>query len=199
MIYGYIRVSTKEQNLTRQIKAMEQEGIVTENLFIDKASGKNFDRPAYQALMEKVQPGDKIVVDSLDRLGRDYDGLIAQWKRLTHEQGVDIQALDMPFMDSAYFRKLGDLGKLVEDMFLGILAWVADHERQEIMRRQREGIEKAKVEGKYQGRQNTVYDPEILAQAQGVLNQHGKSAAARVLGVSRSTIQRMCKDGRLVA
>ena len=108
MKYGYIRVSTKEQNPQRQQAAMEREGV--DRVFVDFASGKNFDRPKYNELMALVRPGDKIVVDSLDRLGRDYEGLIAEWKSLTHGRGVNVQALDLPFMDSEYFSKLGDLG-----------------------------------------------------------------------------------------
>lgn len=197
MKYGYIRVSTQEQNPERQIETMRREGIDDNLIFVDKASGKNFSRPEYQALMRKVERGDKIVVDSLDRLGRDYDGLISEWKRLTHDEGVDIQALDMPFMDSEYFKKLGDLGKLVEDMFLGILAWVAEHERLENQRRQKLGIERAKAAGKYKGGVPKRHSPEALAEAQRVLDADGKTAAAKVLGVNRATVYRMIADGRL--
>ena len=192
-------MSTTGQNPARQIETLHNEGITDDNLFIDLASGKDFDRPQYQKLMATVQPGDKIIVDSLDRLGRDYDGLISEWKRLTHDEGVDVQALDMPFMDSSYFGKLGDLGKLVEDMFLGILSWVAEHERLENHRRQAEGIERARAAGKYRGRQNRVYAPEQIKAAEKALREEGKTAAARVLGCTPNTIYRMLADGRLVA
>lgn len=195
MKYGYIRVSTKEQNPQRQQEAMEREGV--DRVLVDYASGKDFDRPKYSELMGLVRPGDKIVVDSLDRLGRDYDGLIAEWKSLTHDKGVHVQALDLPFMDSEYFAKLGDLGKLVEDLFLGILAWVAEHERLEMKRRQEIGIAKAKEQGKYKGRMRLSYPPETLAAASDALAVGGKAAAARVLGCSVGTVSNMLKDGRL--
>lgn len=197
MKYGYIRVSTREQNEERQIETMHAEGIDDRCLFIDKMTGASFDRPKYQELMTIVKPGDKIVVDSLDRLGRDYEGLISEWKRLTHEEGVNIQALDMPFMDSEYFEKLGDLGKLVEDLFLGILSWVAEHERLENHRRQKLGIERAKAQGKFKGKPKKQYDPELIARAETVLRNEGKAAAARVLGCHVNTVTNMIADGRL--
>lgn len=202
MKYGYIRVSTREQNEQRQIETMHGEGITDRYIYIDKMTGASFDRPQYNRLMKVVERGDKIVVDSLDRLGRDYDGLITEWKRLTHEEGVDVQALDMPFMDSEYFSKLGDLGKLVEDMFLGILAWVAEHERLENHRRQKLGIERAKAEGKYKGKPKKQYSPELIAEAEKALvgegeAVRGKAAAARVLGCHVNTVTNMIADGRL--
>lgn len=199
MKYGYIRVSTQEQNPERQAETMRREGIEESLIYIDKASGKDFSRPEYARLMGDIRSGDKIVVDSLDRLGRDYDGLISEWKRLTHDEGVDIQALDMPFMDSEYFRKLGDLGKLVEDMFLGILAWVAEHERLENHRRQKEGIERAKAAGKYRGGTPRSYPQDVIDRANEALRTDGKAAAAKVLGCTRATVYRMIEDGRLAA
>lgn len=198
-VYGYIRVSTTDQNVARQIETMTREGVPEENMFIDRASGKNFDRPEYKRLLETVTTGDKIIVDSLDRLGRDYDGLIAEWKRLTREKGVHIRALDLTFMDSEAFAAMDDLGMMIEDMLLSVLSWSAANERNKMLRRQAEGIAVAKAAGKYKGRQKTVYSKEVMAEAQQELEAHGKCAAARVLGVNRNTIYRMIEDGRLVA
>ena len=200
MIYGYIRVSTLEQNVDRQVKSMDDLGVDESRLYIDKASGKNFDRPKYRELMGKVSRGDKIVVDSLDRLGRDYDGLISEWKRLTHDEGIDIQALDMTFMNSEYFRNMGDLGKLVEDIFVGILSWVAEHERLENHRRTMEGIAVAKAAGKFKGGVKKRLPEGALEAAQAALDGGAsKAEVARMLGVHPNTVFNMLKDGRLVA
>lgn len=196
--YGYIRVSTSEQNPERQIKTMEREGI--SDVFIDYASGKNFDRKEFKKLLSLVKEGDKIVIDSLDRLGRDYDGVISTWNELTHDRGINIQALDMPFMDSEYFTKLGDMGKLVEGMFLNILAWVAEHERLENRRRQAQGIAVAKERGVYTGRKPTEFDPKLIHKVEEHLRNGGaKTEAAKMLGVNRMTIYRMIEEGRLIA
>lgn len=197
--YGYIRVSTIEQNVARQVETMTREGVPQDKLFIDKASGKSFDRPEYQRLLATVQPGDKIIVDSLDRLGRDYDGLIAEWKRLTRDMGVHVKALDLAFMDSEAFAAMEDLGQMIEDMLLSVLSWSAANERTKMLRRQAEGIAVAKAEGKYKGRSKTSYSQDEIDAAQEALTSQGKTAAARVLGVNRNTIYRMIEDGRLVA
>ena len=197
--YGYIRVSTVEQNVARQIETMRREGIEEKNLFIDKASGKNFDRPKYQEMLETVQRGDRIVIDSLDRLGRNYEGLIAEWKRLTRDEGIHIRALDLTFMDSEAFERMDSMGKMIEDMLLSVLSWSAANEREKMLRRQAEGIAVAKAEGKYKGRKPTEFAQELLEAAQEALREQGKSAAASVLGVDRTTVYRMIRDGRLVA
>lgn len=197
--YGYIRVSSKDQNEARQIKKMIELGVPEENLFIDKASGKDLNRDSYQRLMEIAVKGDLILLDSLDRLGRNYFDIIEQWKELTRERGIDLRCLDLEFFDSAKFREMGDIGICVEDMLLSLLAYVAQTERKKTRQRQAEGIAIAKAEGKYKGRKKTAYSEELLEETQGILQDKGKQAAARFLGVNPCTIYAMLKDGRLRA
>ena len=196
--YGYIRVSSADQNESRQVNKMLELRVTRDHLFIDKASGKNLDRVQYKHLLESIKPGDMILLDSLDRLGRNYFDIIEEWKRLTREQGVAIRCLDLEFFDSAKFAEMGSIGVCVEDMLLSLLAYVAQTEREKIKTRQAEGIAIAKAEGKYTGRKPTEFSAEMLSQAQSALIEKGKSAAAKVLGVSRKTIYRMIEDGRLV-
>lgn len=197
MKYGYVRVSSKDQNPERQIKKMLEEGVEKKNIFVDRASGKDLNRDQYQSLMGKIEQGDEIVLDSIDRLGRDYDDVTIEWRRITREVGCDIKALDLDFFDSAKFREMGDMGKCVEDMLLSLLAYVAQTERKKIKQRQAEGIALAKTAGKYKGKQKTMFSSELVALAESALKEHGKGAAARVLNVNRSTVYRMIEDGRL--
>lgn len=195
--YGYVRVSTVEQNEQRQIKKMLELGISAKNIFVDKASGKNLDRNAYKSLMQVITVGDEIVLDSLDRLGRDYDDVTREWKRLTVDEGVDIRVLDLEFFDSAKFREMGSVGKCVQDMLLSLLAYVAQTEREKNRQRQAEGIALAKAAGKYKGSTKKQFPSELIARAEEALRSKGKSAAARVLGCSNNTIYAMLADGRL--
>lgn len=149
--YGYVRVSTKEQHEDRQIQAMVQFGVSNSNLYIDKQSGKDFKRPKYQELMEKLEKGDILVLSSIDRLGRNYSEIQEQWKVLTKEKEVDIVILDMPLLDTR--NENGDLtGEFIADMVLQILAYVSEIERDNIRTRQREGIVSAKKRGVIFGR-----------------------------------------------
>ena len=146
--YGYVRVSTKEQHEDRQIQAMVQFGVSNSNLYIDKQSGKDFKRPKYQELMEKLEKGDILVLSSIDRLGRNYSEIQEQWKVLTKEKEVDIVILDMPLLDTR--KENGDLtGEFIADMVLQILAYVSEIERDNIRTRQREGIVAAKKKRSY--------------------------------------------------
>ncbi|MEC4272951.1 recombinase family protein [Adlercreutzia sp. R25] len=196
-VYGYVRVSTAEQNVERQIAKMRGMGIDGDALFVDRCSGKDMDRPEWARLMSAIGGGDRIVVDSLDRLGRSYDLVTAEWKRITREVGCDISCLDLEFMDSAAMRAMGDVGKVVEDMMLSLLSYVAEAERKKNLQRQAEGIAIAKAAGKYKGGAPKRHDPALMAEAERALAEEGKSAAARVLGVGRVTIYRMIEDGRL--
>ena len=149
--YGYVRVSTKEQHEDRQIQALVQFGVSNSNLYIDKQSGKDFKRPKYQELMEKLKKGDILVLSSIDRLGRNYSEIQEQWKVLTKEKEVDIVILDMPLLDTR--KENGDLtGEFIADMVLQILAYVSEIERDNIRTRQREGIVSAKKRGVIFGR-----------------------------------------------
>jgi DNA invertase Pin-like site-specific DNA recombinase len=153
MKLGYVRVSTKEQNTERQIKKMKELGIEDRYIFIDKQSGKDFDRPQYQALRLIIREGDLLYMDALDRLGRDYDGIIREWKHITRELNADIVVLENETLfDSRKFRSMGDLGKLMEDQFLSLLSYVAEQERKKTKQRQAEGIEVALNNGVKFGR-----------------------------------------------
>jgi len=149
--YGYIRVSTKEQNTDRQSIALTEEGIPEENIFTDKLSGKNFDRPKYRKLLRKLHPGDTLMIVSIDRLGRNYDEIIEQWRIITKEKQADIVVLDMPLLDTRQKEK--DLtGTFIADLVLQILSYVAETERTNIRKRQAEGIAAAKEKGVHLGR-----------------------------------------------
>ena len=156
-MFGYIRVSTKDQNIERQLAKMLELGIQERDIFIDKMSGKNFDRPAYQALKLQLRKGDLVYIDALDRLGRNYDGIINEWKHITREIGADIVVLENETLfDSRKFKAMNTedskLGSLMEDQFLSLLSYVADQERKNILKRQAEGIAEARKAGKHLGR-----------------------------------------------
>ena len=149
MVYGYCRVSTKEQNLDRQLLAMKEHDIPEKNLFCDKESGKDFERPAWQKLMKKLKSGDVLYIKSIDRLGRNYDEILKTWRIIT-EKDVGIVVLDMPILNTANDRDL--TGRLIADIVLQLLSYVAETERAFIKERQREGIEAAKARGVRFGR-----------------------------------------------
>lgn len=152
-IYGYIRVSTKDQNEQRQLHKMLEHGVEARRIFVDKASGRNFDRPQYQLLRKILSQGDIVYIDALDRMGRNYDEVISEWKYITRELQADIIVLENETLfDSRKFREMGDMGRLMEDQFLSLLSYVADQERKKIRQRQAEGIALAKSQGKHLGR-----------------------------------------------
>lgn len=149
-IYGYIRVSTKEQNEDRQIMAMKEMYIPNENLYIDKRSGKDFKRSEYCKMVSKLQNGDLLYIKSIDRLGRNYDEILEQWRILTKEKGIDIVVLDMPLLDTRRGKDL--MGTFLSDIVLQLLSFVAENERANIRQRQAEGIAAAKARGVKFGR-----------------------------------------------
>ena len=155
MKYGYIRVSTKEQNIDRQLIEMNDYGISDENIYIDKQSGKDFNRTNYQLLKNKIQPGDLIVIKSIDRLGRNYDMIIDEWKDIVNRCNSDILVLDMPLLDTRTEGK-NLVGKFISNIVLEILSFVAENERDNIRKRQAEGIRIAKLQGKHLGRPKYV-------------------------------------------
>jgi DNA invertase Pin-like site-specific DNA recombinase len=149
-VFGYARVSTKDQNADRQLIALEPYNIPPANIFVDKKSGKNFDRPKYKKLFRKLHKGDLLYIKSIDRLGRDYAEIIEQWRLLTREKGVDIKILDMPMLDTTYCKDL--LGTFIADLVLQVMSFSAQLERENILQRQSEGIAAAKAKGVAFGR-----------------------------------------------
>lgn len=149
-IYAYIRVSSKDQNEARQIDAMREFGIKDSYMVIDKQSGKDFARPGYQKLIKKLKPNDTLVIKSIDRLGRNYNEILEQWRIITKEKMVYIVVLDMPLLDTRQGNDL--LGTLISDIVLQLLSYVAQTERELIQQRQAEGIAAAKEKGVHLGR-----------------------------------------------
>lgn len=149
--YAYVRVSTKEQNIDRQLAALKPYNIPKKNIYCDYQSGKDFDRPAYQKMLRHLRSGDLLIVKSIDRLGRNYNDILVQWQCITKEIGADILVLDMDLLDTR--EKNGSLtGTLIADMVLQIMAYFAQTERESIHQRQAEGIAAAKAKGKHLGR-----------------------------------------------
>ena len=188
MKIGYARISTTDQNIERQLNALRVQGIGSRFLFVDKQSGKDFEREQYQLMKKTLREGDILYLDALDRLGRDYNGIINEWKEITEGMGCDIICLDNPeLFNSQKYREMGDIGKLLQDQILSLLAYVADSERKRLLQRQRAGIEIAKRMGKYKGRK-----PKPLENWDEVYNQwtEGKITAVKAcqeLEISRST------------
>ncbi|MFA6947665.1 MAG: recombinase family protein [Eubacteriales bacterium] len=148
--YGYIRVSSIEQNEARQIIELTKYGIIKKNIFMDKLSGKDFNRPQYQKLKNKIRAGDVLVVKSIDRLGRNYEEIQIEWREIVKEKKADIVVLDMPILDTRTNKDL--IGTLISDIVLQLLSYVAQAERENIRQRQAEGIAAAKARGAHLGR-----------------------------------------------
>lgn len=144
-IYGYIRVSTKEQNEDRQLIALREMSVPEKNIYMDKQSGKDFNRPQYKKLVKKLKPGDLLYIKSIDRLGRNYEEIQNQWRLLTKDKGIDIVVLDMPLLDTRRGKDL--MGTFLSDIVLQVLSFVAENERSNIRQRQAEGIAAAKAKG----------------------------------------------------
>ena len=193
-MYGYVRVSTREQKVERQLVAMEDFGVLGENIFLDKQSGKDFERRAYRELLEKIGPGDTVVIKSIDRLGRSYLEIIDQWRIITKEKQAAIVVLDMPLLDTR--QKDMDLtGTFIADLVLQILSYVAQQEREFIHQRQAEGIKAAMARGVKFGRQPMVR-PEGFDQIKKAWERGEISAreAGRKLGVNYQTFQNWAKE-----
>lgn len=150
MLYGYARVSSRDQNLDRQILALKEAGVLEENIYYDKQSGKDFNRPSYQSLISVIQSGDCVIIKSIDRLGRDYTEILDQWRIITKTKNVDIKVLDMPLLDTTYCKNI--MGTFISDLVLQILSFQAEQERTYIKQRQAEGIAAAKQKGVKFGR-----------------------------------------------
>lgn len=192
--YGYIRVSAKDQNPERQFLAMQEQQIKKGNIYLDKMSGKNFARPQYLRMLKRVKKGDVIIVKSIDRLGRDYEEILKQWRKITKEIGADIQVIDMPLLntDSSH----GDLtGVFIADLVLQILAYVAETERTFIRQRQAEGIAAAKQRGIQFGCKKKNVPEEF--EKYFLLWNEGKISlrkAAEELNMNYSTFYRRCVE-----
>lgn len=144
-LFGYVRVSSRDQNEQRQLDALTAYGVAARDIIVDKQSGKDFDRPGWTRLLRRLRPGDTLAVKSIDRLGRNYDEILLEWRCLIKELGVDIVVLDMPLLDTRRGRDL--TGTLISDIVLQLLSYVAQTERENIRQRQREGIAAAKARG----------------------------------------------------
>lgn len=191
--YGYIRVSTKEQNPERQMIALQEYDIPKENIYLDQMSGKDFLRPQYQRLMKALKKGDLLVVKSIDRLGRNYGEILEQWRNITKETGADIRVIDMPLLNTDSVQ--GDLtGVFISDLVLQILAYVAQTERDYIRQRQAEGIAAAKAKGKKLGR-IPIEMPEGFEKMCRACKEGRMTTreAAERLGVSHTTFYRRWK------
>jgi DNA invertase Pin-like site-specific DNA recombinase len=186
-IFGYIRVSTPEQNTDRQHLALKPFKIPPKNLYIDQQSGKDFDRPAYRALLRRLGPGDLLIVKAIDRLGRNYQDIIEQWRLITRGKGADIKVLDMPVLDTGYRKDL--LGTFISDLVLQLLSFVAQTERDSIRQRQSEGITAAKARGVVFGK-TPIAPPENFRELfQSWRNgERSASETAALCGFSRATL-----------
>ena len=196
-MYGYVRVSTKEQNEDRQLIAMREFGVPEGNILIEKQSGKDFDRPKYQRLLKRLKPGDTLVIKSIDRLGRNYDEILEQWRIITKKKDAAIVVLDMPLLDTRQGRDL--TGTLIADIVLQLLSYVAQTEREFIRRRQAEGIAAAKARGVHMGRpvKNTPDDFEQLV----TLWEKKKISLEQILqecGMSKATFYRRLRENRIL-
>lgn len=188
-VYGYIRVSTRDQNEERQVIAMREFGVPEKNMVIDKQSGKNFARPGYRRLVKKLKPADTLVIKSIDRLGRNYDEVLEQWRLLTKEKQVDIVVLDMPLLDTRKGRDL--IGTLISDIVLQLLSYVAQTEREFIHQRQAEGIAAAKARGVKFGRKPKERPAEYEhLRDEWRAGRISARAAARQLGVAHRTFMK---------
>lgn len=193
MIYGYVRVSTKEQNEDRQMLALQPYSIDSKNIYMDKISGKDFNRPAYRRLLRKLKKKDLLIIKSIDRLGRNYDEIIEQWRILTKEKQVDIKVIDMPLLDVQDEKQ--DLTKtFIADLVLQILSYVAQTERENIRQRQEEGIAAAKLKGVKFGRPRIKKPKDYELIKEKYKNKEISSRqAARSLKVAQDTFLRWYK------
>ncbi len=192
--FGYIRVSTKDQNLDRQHEALLQYGIAEENLYADQLSGKDFNRPQYRALIKRLHRGDVLVVKSIDRLGRNYEEIIEQWRLLCKTKHVDIEVIDFPLLNTNQERE-GLTGIFISDITLQILAYVAQSEREMIRQRQAEGIAIALANGVRFGAER-VATPDSFVQCYDRWKNGELSSrqAADQCGMSHSTFYRRCRE-----
>lgn len=191
MRIGYVRVSSKDQNEARQIKAMEEAGV--EKIFQDKQSGKDFNRTEYQNMISSLYEGDTLIIHSIDRLGRNYEEIIEQWRIITKEIRANIIVQDMPLLNTEQTKDL--TGTLIADIVLQLLSYVAQKERENIRERQMEGIAIAKAQGKYKGGKEKQVDMGLFGEnlKKYEAGEITKIQFAANVGVSRPTLDRLLK------
>ena len=192
-IYGYVRVSSQEQNEDRQLIAMAESGVARGNIFIDKQSGKDFERPNYKRLMKKLRPSDTLIIKSIDRLGRNYEEIQNQWRIITKEKKVDIVVIDMPLLDTRRDKNL--FGTFISDLVLQLLSFISENERTTIRQRQAEGIAAAKKRGVRFGRPTKEAPPdfdELIAKWQ--KKEMPLDEILRQYGMSESTFYRRLRE-----
>lgn len=195
-IYGYVRVSSTDQNEDRQMLALGKQNIAEKNIYIDKLSGQDFNRPAYKKLIKKLKSGDLLYILSIDRLGRNYEEIQNQWRVLTKEIGADICVMDMPLLDTRQGKDL--MGTFIADLVLQILSFVAQNERENIRKRQRQGIAAAKAKGVRFGRPEKGLPPEFIS----LINEWEKkkitlSEILKICEISESTFYRRLREYRI--
>lgn len=192
--FGYVRISTDDQNEARQIVKMRELGIDERHIFIDKKSGKDFSRENYQAMITMIREGDTLYVSSIDRLGRNYNEILEQWALITKSKKADIVVLDMPLLDTRNHKDL--TGTLIADIVLQLLSYVAQKERENIRTRQAEGIAIAKAEGKYKGRKPIDVNIEMFKRLYMDVKrkQRTVSSSIKILGIKRSTWYNLVKE-----
>ncbi len=192
--YGYARVSTRDQNEARQLDAMKAFGVPDDCVYMDKQSGKDFNRPKYQELIGRLEPNDVLVVKSIDRLGRNYDDILDQWRVITKEKQAAIVVLDMPLLDTRQGRDL--TGTLIADIVLQLLSYVAETERNFIRQRQAEGIAAAKARGQRFGRPAKERGEAFkLCAEQWRAGLLSATVASKRLGVARNTFLKWAREG----
>ena len=191
--YAYIRVSSRDQNEDRQRIAMRDYGIINDNIVLDKQSGKDFSRPGYISLLEKLEPCDTLVIKSIDRLGRNYSEILEQWRILTKEKQISIIVLDMPLLNTEQNKDL--TGTLIADIVLQLLSYVAETERTFIRQRQQEGIAAAKARGVKFGRPPKKRPPEFEELKEKWLNgEISARKASEKLGINHTTFQKWAME-----
>lgn len=194
-VYGYVRVSTKEQNEDRQVQAMLDSGVPKERIFIDKQSGKDFERAEYQTLKRilKDSPESLLIIHSIDRLGRNYKEILKEWQELITECKADIKVLDMPLLDTTQYKDL--LGSFISDLILQVLSFVSEQERKNIKKRQAEGIEVARAQGKELGRPKAQITENFIQEVKKWKN--GEQTATQTMkntNTKRTTFYKLVKE-----
>ena len=194
MIYAYIRVSTKHQNIDRQYEEIKALDIDDKYIYIDRDSGKDFDRTKYQKLIKKLKKDDLLIIKSIDRLGRNYHMILEEWSRITKTIGADIKVLDMPLLDTRIEGK-NLVGKFISDIVLQVLSFVAENERTNIKQRQAEGIRIAKEKGVKFGRPKAILPSNTNEILDKYINKEiNNIEAAKLIGISRGTFFRLVKE-----